>query len=152
VKSFFSFQLRISSIGTANTSSSTVFTGNKTIRTFKELIYFINLVTCGRQFVSGCSNLTEIWIPAKVNRFGNGAFQNTQNLKKVYCYPLDAPEYASNGAIFSASYASSMGYYTRSSGKNEWHVPADATGYDSGAYLDPLQNTSRCGFKVIYDL
>ena len=140
------------SIGTANTSSTTVFTNNKLITTFKELVHFVNLVTCGRYFVYGCSNLRELHIPAKVNRFGNGAFQNTQNLKKVYCYPPTAPAYADNGSIFSGSIASSMGYNTRTAGTNEFHVPVDATGYNTGHYSDPLQNTSRCGFTVIYDL
>ena len=112
----------------------------------------MNLVTCGRNFVHGCSNLTEIHIPAKVNRFGNGAFQNTQNLKKVYCYAPTAPAYADNGSIFSATYASSMGYNTRTAGTNEWHVPVGAAGYEAGVYINPLRETSRCGFTVIYDL
>ena len=139
------------SIGTANTSSTTVFTNNKLITTFKELVHFVNLVTCGRYFVYGCSNLRELHIPAKVNRFGNGAFQNTQNLKKVYCYPPTAPAYA-DSSIFSATNASSMGYNTRTAGVNEFHVPAGATGYETGVYLSTLRDTIRCGFTVIYDL
>ena len=143
---------RISSIGTANTSSTTVFTNNKKITTFKELIHFTNLITLGRHFVNGCSNLTEIWIPAKVNRFGNGLFQGTVRMKKVYCYPSSAPVYSDNASIFSATIATSMGYNGRNTGTNEFHVPVGATGYETGAYVNPLRETSRCGFTVTYDL
>lgn len=145
----------VTAIGVYNTSSTTVFTNNKLITKFTELRYFVNLQTCGRAFVQGCSNLTEIVIPPSVLRFGNGAFQNTQKLTKFYCYPEAAPAYNDNGAIFAASMASSMGYNTRNTGNNEFHVPVDATGYELGQYGSSgsrLLSTSYCGFHIVYDL
>ena len=137
------------SIGTA-TSGSTVFTDNTKITTFKELIYFVNVKTFGRYFVAGCSNLTEIHIPASVTTFGTYAFVNTPKMKKIYCYPATAP--ATNTGTFANATSSSMGYDGRNAGANEFHVPVGATGYDSGLYSSRLQNTSYCGFTVIYDL
>ena len=129
-----------------------MFINNTKITTFKELVYFKNLVTLGRAFVSGCSQLRELWIPATVNRFGNGAFASTPRLVKILCYPKTAPAYADNGYIFGSASATSTGHNTRNAGTNEFHVPVGATGYDSGLYSSRLQNTSYCGFTVIYDL
>lgn len=42
------------------------------------------------------------------------------------------------------------GYSTR--GSNVLYVPNGATGYDTGAWLDPLQNASKCGFTISYTL
>ena len=145
----------VTTIGAYDTSSTTVFTNNKLITKFTELRYFVNLQTCGRHFVNGCSNLTEIVIPPSVIRFGNGAFQSTQKLTKFYCYPKAAPAYNDNGAIFSAATATAMGYNTRNTGNNEFHVPVDATGYELGQYGSSgsrLLSTSYCGFHIVYDL
>ena len=130
-----------------------MFTNNTKIVTFRELIYFAKLKTMGRSFVSGCSQLTEIWIPASVNRFGNGSFASTPRLKKILCYPQTVPETADNGYIFGNASATSTGYNTRNSGTNEFHVPVGATGYDSSwTFYSKLTSTSYCGFTVIYDL
>lgn len=138
------------SIGTANTSATTVFTGNTLIKTFKELVYFVNLKTLGRYFVGNCSNLTEIHIPSSVTRIGSYAFHNAIRMKKVLCYPLSAPN--TDVAIFGNTSQSSMGYNGRTSRTNEFHVPVVSTGYEQGDYSSRLQSTSYCGFRVIYDL
>ena len=144
------FRLSGNPIGTANTTSTTVFTNNTNIKSFKELIFFVNLKTLGRRFVYGCSYLTEIWIPSSVTVIGNHCFANTIRLVKVRFYPTTAPEARTD--VFSSSQAQSMGYNTRAAGTNEFHVPFGATGYNTGQYSDPLKNTNRCGFTVIYDL
>ena len=33
-------------------------------------------------------------------------------------------------------------------GPKTLYVPAGATGYDTGAWLDPLQNAEKCGFTL----
>ena len=48
--------------------------------------------------------------------------------------------------------ASCTGYLTKNDRTNEFHVPVEATGYDKGAYLSPLQDTKYCGFTIYYDL
>ena len=137
------------SIGTASSSSTTVFTGNTRITTFKELVFFVNVRTLGRAFVSECSNLTEIHIPASVTTLGSYAFNNTQNLKKVYFYPSAAP--TTGTAVFGNATGQSMGYNTRNARTNEFHVPVGATGYETGSYAR-LTNTTYSGFRLIYDL
>lgn len=144
------FRLGCNPIGTANTSSTTVFTNNNRITAFRELEFFVNLKTLGRYFVYGCSNLKELHIPASVATIGNGAFLNTPRLEQVYCYPIQAPSLGVN--VFSRQADQSMGYYTRGAGTNGFHVPAVATGYNSGLYGSTLQDTSLCGFTIIYDL
>lgn len=141
----------VSSIGTANTTSTTVFTNNTKITTFKELIYFTNLVTLGRYFVYGCSALTVLYVPSTVTTIGNGAFQGAIRLRNLRFYPNSAPSLGSN-AFGSTTVSTATGYNTRNEGTNEFHVPVDATGYNSGLYSSRLQNVSYCGFTVIYDL
>lgn len=136
-------------IGTASSSGTTVFTGNTKITTFKELVFFVNVRTLGRAFVSECSNLTEIHIPASVTTLGNYAFNNTQNLRKVYFYPSNPP--TTGTAVFGNTTGQSMGYNTRNTGTNEFHVPVGATGYGTGSYTR-LTNTTYSGFRLIYDL
>lgn len=127
-----------------------MFTNNRAITSFKELVYFSNLKTLGRYFVWNCSNLKEIQIPGSVTTIGNGAFIGTSKLTKVYFYPPKAPSLGTDA--FGREVAQSMGYNTRNAGTNEFHVPIGATGYNSGLYSGKLQDTSYCGFTIIYDL
>ena len=40
------------------------------------------------------------------------------------------------------------GRNTYNTGENTLYVPAGATGYDTGQWLDPLQNAEKCGFTL----
>ena len=40
------------------------------------------------------------------------------------------------------------GRNTYNTGKNILYAPAGATGYDTGYWLDPLQNAEKCGFTL----
>ena len=40
------------------------------------------------------------------------------------------------------------GRNTYNTGENKLYVPAGATGYDTGYWLDPLQNATKCGFTL----
>lgn len=131
-------------------TTTTVFTNNTKIQTFKELVHFKNLTGMGRGFVMGCSNLKEIHIPASVTRIGDVAFYNATKLAKIYFYPKTAPSLGSN--CFGNSANQSPGYVTRNAGTNECHVPVDATGYDIGPYKNRLQSVTYSGFRMIYDL
>ena len=128
-----------------------MFTNNNIITSFKELIYFVNLKTLGRYFVYGCSALTVLYVPSTVTTIGNGAFQGAIRLRNLRFYPDSAPSLGSN-AFGSTTVSTATGYNTRNEGTNEFHVPVDATGYNSGLYSSRLQNVSYCGFTVIYDL
>jgi hypothetical protein len=47
---------------------------------------------------------------------------------------------------FSGSNKYFMGYNSR--GSNIFYVPSGSTGYDTGYWLDPLQNAAKCGFTL----
>lgn len=68
------------------------------------------------------------------------------NLTKLYFYPTTAPSVTSS--TFYSSGTLYVGKNTASTGENTLYVPADATGYDTGYWLDPLQNADKCGFKL----
>lgn len=146
-----SFRWDCRPIGTVSSGTTiTVFSYNTNIRTFKELVYFKNLVGLGRYFVGGCTNLKELHIPASVTAIGGAAFYDTRNLTKIYFYPQNAPSLGVN--CFGNSANQSPGYNTRNAGTNECHVPVDATGYNTGLYKDRLQSKTYSGFRMIYDL
>jgi hypothetical protein len=44
------------------------------------------------------------------------------------------------------------GKNTRDTGENVLYVPTGATGYNTGYWLDPLQNQEKCGFTISYTL
>lgn len=68
------------------------------------------------------------------------------NLTKLYFYPTTAPSVTSS--TFYNSGTLYVGKNTASTGENTLYVPANATGYDTGYWLDPLQNADKCGFKL----
>lgn len=99
-----------------------------------------------------CTALTSITIPSSVTRIkgygsSGGAFNSCRSLKTIICKAIQAPsvdEY-SFGGFFSSEYAGSN---THDTGENTLYVPAGATGYDTGEWLDPLQNAEKCGFTL----
>jgi surface protein len=78
-------------------------------------------------------------------------FSGCKNLKTIKLGDMTANTKASK-YTFGNSYSSYVGYNSRSTGENKLYVPVGATGYDTGYWLDPLQNTSKCGFTVVYSL
>ena len=56
------------------TSLGTVFQNNTTIERFRELEYFINLISIDDYAFSGCTNLQRIAIPSSVTCIGDAAF------------------------------------------------------------------------------
>lgn len=73
-------------------------------------------------------------------------FQFDQSLKTIICPISAAPD--PNVYTFGNTTSGYVGYNTRSTGENKFYVPADATGYDTGYWLDPLQNSEKCGFTI----
>ena len=103
----------------------------------------------------GCSSLTSITIPSSVtsikgnsSSFNYGAFNGCSSLKTIICKAIQAPSasnYPFGGPFYSEGYT---GRNTYNTGENVLYVPAGATGYDTGAWLDPLQNAEKCGFTL----
>ena len=78
---------------------------------------------------------------------GYGAFGGCSSLKTIICKAIQAPsvDRYSFGDPFYLAYAGSN---THDTGENTLYVPAGATGYDKGEWLDPLQNAQKCGFTL----
>ena len=61
---------------------------------------------------------------------------------------MSAPTVQSS--TFGDSIDSYTGINTNDQGINRLYVPTGATGYDSSAWADPLQNPDKCGFTLEY--
>lgn len=76
--------------------------------------------------------------------------QGLLKLKKLY---VDKATAISDSAVnFGAGSTNYTGYENRATGENILYVPQGATGYDTGKWLDPLQNIDKCGFTISYTL
>lgn len=94
----------------------------------------------------GCTSLEEINIPAGVTLIVSSFLYGCSSLKKIVCKRATAP------TLFGDQHFGASGYYTGrntyATGENMLYVPAGATGYDTGLWLDPLCNADKCGFTL----
>ena len=95
---------------------------------------------------AGCSSLTSITIPDGVTSIGYRAFYSCSSLKIISCLRGTAPSIGSN--CFGNDTSNYTGRNSYNTGENKLYVPADATGYDTGLWLDPLCNANKCGFTL----
>ena len=68
------------------------------------------------------------------------------SLASITCFPSVAPTVSQ--ASFGTGSREYTGRKTYNTGENTLYVPAGATGYDTGFWLDPLQNAEKCGFTL----
>lgn len=94
-----------------------------------------------------CRELESITIPFGVTSIGSVCFRGCHNLKTIHSYPATAPTIASD-AFNSSNQSGFTGGLTAKAGTNKLYVLPNATGYNSGAWLDPLQRSDRCGFTI----
>lgn len=90
----------------------------------------------------GAATLEQLTISNSVNYIGDKAFSECSKLKTIISLPLIAP------SGYSTAFGNSFLNYTGSTGENRLIVPLGSTGYDTGYWLDPLQNASKCGFTL----
>lgn len=95
-----------------------------------------------------CRNLTSIVIGNSITSLGNGTFRNCYSLSSIKCLATTAPTVRS--VTFGDSDTSYAGRNTHNQGINKLKVPTGATGYDTSAWKDPLQNSDKCGFTIEY--
>jgi hypothetical protein len=120
-------------------------------------------------FIS-CSSLTSVVVPQGVTSM-NGTFSGCSSLTSVNvpegvtdmtstffgCVKLGNITSMSDQAFdkTSQTFGLSSDNFTGISnpaGTNILYVPAGATGYDSGVWLDPLQHPDKCNFTISYVL
>ena len=99
----------------------------------------------------GCSALTSIdlspFAGALITDF-NDTFHGCKTLKTIIATWITAPASTSSSGSFGINTSNYTGRNTYNTGENMLYVPSGATGYDSGVWLDPLQNASKCGFTL----
>lgn len=124
-------------------------------------------VTEGHLFVNGVE-VTHIDIPESLTSVNGYAFNTLAieslsihknvttvdflsgltNLKSITCKATTAPK------VYSSTFGNSTDKYTGrntyNTGENILYIPQGATGYDTGYWLDPLQNAEKCGFSIEY--
>lgn len=128
-----------------------------------------NITKIGEYLFSECSGLKSITIPDNVTHIGMSAFYHNSaletvilkgtvtdierhgfsgclSLKNISIYTNSAPT-AAVGA-FGTDNTEYVGRNTYNTGENTIYVPADATGYETGEWLDPLCSSEKCGFTL----
>ena len=97
---------------------------------------------------SDCSGLTSVVLPN--SSIGDGAFSGCTNLGTITVHATKAPYVESGTFGNSAMYYTGRNNYDK--GTNILYVPSGATGYDASSWLDPLQDSTKCGFTISYTL
>ena len=100
----------------------------------------------GNNAFYNCKSLTSITIPEGVTGIGDYAFYSCKSLKTIICKGITAPSVSSS--TFGTSTGNYTGRDTYNTGENILYVPAEATGYEAGTWLDPLCNSTKCGFTL----
>lgn len=97
----------------------------------------------------GCSSLESVIIEGNINeQMGNGLFRGCIALKELSLSSLNAPGFSYTNT-FGDDITDYTGRNTYNTGENKLYVPQGATGYDTGQWLDPLQNSEKCGFTLV---
>lgn len=88
---------------------------------------------------------SEIILPSSLVEIQGSAlaFNALQTLVSFAPYIPTVDSYAFGGVEFNLA-----GRDNYNKGTNKLHIPLNATGYNTGAWLDPLQNPQRCGFTI----
>lgn len=92
--------------------------------------------------------MTYIKFPSTLTRLGNDAISMCSNLKTLRFDGRTAPS-LDNESVFGATNATYTGRDTHNTGVNKLYLSQlNATGFEEGLWLDPLQNASKCGFSI----
>ena len=108
------------------------------------------LTSLGTYAYRYCYNLKSLTIPSGLTGIQNYAFAGCRSLSSITDYRLTAQTTTnySFGTTTGTGTNAYTGYSTR--GSNKLRIYSNATGYDSSYWLDPLQNSSKCGFSIEY--
>ena len=108
------------------------------------------LTSLGTYAYQYCYSLKNLEIPSGLTAIGNYAFTGCRSLSSITDYRLAAQTVGANtfGSATGTGTTAYAGYSTR--GSNKLRIYSAATGYDTGYWLDPLQNVDKCGFSIEY--
>lgn len=110
---------------------------------FTKIVVGDNVETIGRNAFYRVKVET-IVLGKNVKLIKPNAFNGCSWTKYLYCFAHSTPDVTKE--VFGEADYSWIGYNVKSSGQNMLYVPANSIGYESGYWLDPLQNSSKCGF------
>lgn len=92
-------------------------------------------------------NMTSITLPSTLSKIGNNTFAYCTKLSTLRFEGVNAP--TTTGNPFGSAANSYTGSETYSTGVNKLYLTQlNAKGFETGLWLDPLQNASKCGFSI----
>lgn len=108
------------------------------------------MTSLGTYVYINCYSLKALSIPSGLTSIGDYAFAGCYVLSSIVDYRLTAQTAYSNtfGNTTGTGSTAYTGYSTR--GSNVLSVYWDATGYESGYWVDPLQEPDKCGYNIQY--
>lgn len=127
----------------------------------KDITYIDNNV------FEGCISLQQIELPDTITALNTDAFRNCSSLSEItlpasctgiYCFRgctslktiiVKNSNIKASSTTFGRANNEYTGRNTYNTGENKLYVPQGATGYDTGYWLDPLQNADKCGFTLV---
>ena len=107
-----------------------------------------SVTNIGNYAFRGCIRMTSITIGNGMTNIGKMAFYYCPALSSITCLATSAPTIEYDA--FGDSDSNYTGRNTYSTGNNVLKVLQGATRYDYEAWFDPLQNSTRCGFRIEY--
>lgn len=108
-----------------------------------------NLTSIGFNILSNCSSLTSVVFGSGITYLTSDALGGCVALNSITIRSLSV---SASRNPFGGSESTYVGRNTYNTGANILYVPQGATGYDTGYWLDPLQNAEKCGFTISYIL
>ena len=127
--------------------SSLTDTGRFSNSSLEEIVFPQNITNICNSVCDGCKNLRRVvFLSNNISQIPSYAFSGCPNLSSISIACLTAP------SVSSSAFGSSKTYYTGrntyNTGENMLYVPQGATGYDTSYWLNPLCDSSKCGFTL----
>ena len=105
------------------------------------------VTTLGNYSFCNCYHLTSIVLPSTLKTVGIGSFAGATKLSSITSNAVTAPT-ANGSDAFGKTTSNYTGRESYNTGANKLRIPLNATGYETGQWLSPLQSTSLCGFTI----
>lgn len=100
--------------------------------------------TVGYSAFGECVNLNTVVMGSGISKLDEYAFYGCVNLGTIKISTVNAPTtYTTTFGVSSSTYTG-----VATSGENVLYVPAESTGYEESYWLDPLCNSTKCGFTL----